>query len=346
MNDNRSANEEPLNIGAVKTNIGHSEAASGLSAVIKACLTVEKGIIPPIYELKTPNPNIKWDDWKIKPVTRAMPFPKHLPVKRVSVNSFGYGGTNGHIIIEAVDTLVPGYYFRRPKPKPRGGVARKRPHLLLFSAHDTATLRRNNLALSKVVSNYDLHDLSRTLANHRSKLGHRGFAVANCENITNLLETNQTNVHFGEAKGVSPVLGFLFTGQGSQWPRMGAELMKYYPSFMGTIRHMDFILGDLPDAPDWTIEDLLLEEAESSRVGEAEFSQPLCTAIQIALVDILGQWGVTPTVTAGHSSGEIAAAYAAGIISASHAIIAAFYRGKVVSKVNNNGAMMAVGLGI
>lgn len=345
MNDNRSANEEPLNIGAVKTNIGHSEAASGLSAVIKACLTVEKGIIPPIYKLNNPNPNIKWDDWKIKPVTRAMPFPKHLPVKRVSVNSFGYGGTNGHIILEAVDTLVPGYYFRRPKPKTRGGVARKRPHLLLFSAHDTATLRRNNLALSKVVNNYDLHDLSRTLANHRSKLGHRGFAIANCENITNLFENNQTNVHFGEAKGASPVLGFLFTGQGSQWPRMGAELMKYYPSFIGTIRHMDFILGDLPDAPDWTIEDLLLEEAESSRVGEAEFSQPLCIAIQIALVDILGQWGVTPTVTAGHSSGEIAAAYAAGIISASHAIIAAFYRGKVVSKVNTNGAMMAVGLG-
>ena len=121
--------------------------------------------------------------------------------------------------------------------------------------------------------------------------------------------------------------------------------MTYYPLFKQTIRRLDYALNELLDGPDWTIEDALLEGVQTSRVNEAEFSQPLCTAIQIGLIELLAHWGIQPLVTVGHSSGEIAAAFAAGFISASEAIIVAYYRGLVVRDLNTNGAMLAVGLG-
>jgi acyl transferase domain-containing protein len=125
---------------------------------------------------------------------------------------------------------------------------------------------------------------------------------------------------------------------------MGSELMTYYSSFLKSIRHLDNALEELDDAPERTLEDTLLEDSKTSRVNEAEFSQPLCTAVQVALVQLLRLWNVVPSVTRGHSSGEIGAAYAAGLLSAAQAIVLAYYRGKVVRDINTNGAMMAVGL--
>lgn len=121
--------------------------------------------------------------------------------------------------------------------------------------------------------------------------------------------------------------------------------MTYYPVFLKTIKKLDYALEELLDGPDWTIEDVLLEDVRTSRINEAEFSQPLCTAIQIGIVQLLAHWGIQPSVTVGHSSGEIAAAFAAGLISDTEAITVAYYRGLVVRDLNTNGAMLAVGLG-
>jgi acyl transferase domain-containing protein/NADPH:quinone reductase-like Zn-dependent oxidoreductase len=336
---------DALWIGAVKTNIGHSEAASGLSAVIKACLTVEKGIIPPTRGVVNLNPAIDWKNWMVKVPNEPQPFPAHLPVKRVSVNSFGYGGTNGHVIVEGVESLVPGYSHGQKKLKTgRGVFNQKRPFLLPFSAHDKPTLMRNIEAYKKVVGNYELLDLSYTLANRRSKLPSRGFVVSDHESVVSAFGNVGENFVFAEKKK-APAIGFAFTGQGAQWARMGSELMSYYPSFLKTIRRLDQVLGDLPNGPAWTLEDELLRDASYSRVNEAEFSQPLCTAVQVALVDLLEVWGIKPTVTVGHSSGEIAASYAAGLTGFNESIITAYFRGQVVKDINTNGAMMAVGLG-
>ena len=281
-------------------------------------------------------------------VTEPTPFPAHLPVKRVSVNSFGYGGTNAHMIVESADSFLPfgpTYLDNRTKAKaPRGTFNRKRAFLLPFSAHDKATLKRNIAATGKAAGQYNLLDLSYTLANRRSRFPSRGYAVTSYASLEGTFSSTAETFTFADKKK-RPTLGFAFTGQGAQWARMGSELMAYYPSFLRSIRVLDRALEDLPDGPDWTLEDALLEDAQTSRVNEAEFSQPLCTAIQVATVQLLSLWGIKPVVTVGHSSGEIAAAYAAGLISATGAIIAAYYRGKVVSKVNTNGAMMAVGLG-
>ncbi|KAK3168679.1 Type I Iterative PKS [Lepraria neglecta] len=339
MNENRQSQDGPLFVGVVKTNIGHSEAASDLSAFIKAILTVERGIIPPTKGVQVP----------VEPT----PFPSHLPVKRVSVNSFGYGDTNAHIVVESADSflLQPQTYTYNASPRrlkaksPRGAFNHNRPYLLPFSAHDKQSLKRNIEAYGGIADSYNLLDLSYALANRRTHFPSRGIVVASHANINNVFKDNLKEFVFAEKKR-TPTVGFLFTGQGAQWPRMGAELMTYYPSFLRSIRYLDMALGDLEDSPDWTLEDALLEDPKSSRVNEAEFSQSLCTAIQVALVQLLGLWGIRLKVTCGHSSGEIAAAFAAGLISASEAIILAYYRGKVVRDINTNGAMLAVGLGV
>lgn len=277
-----------------------------------------------------------------------MPFPAHLPVKRVSVNSFGYGGTNAHLIVEAAESFVEEPSYRTitsGKAKaPRSTYERRRPYLLSFSAHDKATLKQNIAAYSKVASDYSLLDLSYTLAERRSRLASRGFVVASHSSLSTALAEDGSAFSYAEKKR-SPTVGFVFTGQGAQWARMGAELMAYYPSFLRSIRILDRTLDVLPSGPDWTLEDVLLADPETSPINEAEYAQPLCTAIQIALVQLLALWGVTPRVTVGHSSGEIGAAYAAGLLTASEAIAAAYYRGKAVASVKTNGAMMAVGLG-
>lgn len=352
MNKDRKPGEEPLLIGAVKTNIGHSEAASGISALIKAILITERGVIPPTRGVVNLNPKIKWDEWKVQVNNNPVPFPEHLPVRRVSINSFGYGGTNAHVVVEGVGSMVrrsPAIkYFDNSQLQksraPRRAFQRKRPFLLPFSAHDKATLKRNIDAHGKVVDRYNLLDLSYTLANRRSLLKSKAFTVASHATVRDAFENAASTFTFAD-QTPTPTVGFVFTGQGAQWARMGAELMEYYPSFLRTIRVLDLALEDLPDGPEWSIEDELLEDAQNSRVNDAEFSQPLCTAIQIALVQLLEYWGIRPVVTVGHSSGEIAAAYAAGLISAKEAITVAYYRGKVVRDMKTGGSMLAVGLG-
>lgn len=293
---------------------------------------------------------VAWNDWKIRVVTEPTSFPENYPVKRVSVNSFGYGGTNAHVIIEGADSLLPFEQTYRDSEKrvnktPRSAFNRNRPFLLLFSAHDKVTLKNNIAAHGSIAHRYNLHDLSYTLANRRTNLQYRGFTVASHTNLEKCFRNDAEDFTIAE-KTKAPTLGFVFTGQGAQWALMGSKLMAYYPSFLKSIRVLDRSLEGLPDCPDWTLEDLLLEGEEKSCINKAEFSQPLCTAIQIAIVQLLDLWGIRPVVTVGHSSGEIGAAFAAGLISATEAIKVAYYRGKVVSDVEIDGAMIAVGVGV
>ncbi|KAJ0295368.1 hypothetical protein COL516b_012632 [Colletotrichum fioriniae] len=353
MNGARTEADGPLHIGAVKTNIGHSEAASGLSAVIKAILIVERGIIPPTRGVTELNPKIDWQGWQVDVPTNPTPFPSGLPVTRVSVNSFGYGGTNAHTIIESPRSLLASpqaYKYSMPgntsKGKlARGTVNRNRPYLLLFSAHEIGALKRNLAALGKVAVDYSLLDLSYTLANHRTRFPSKGMLVTTPATLHGTFINGTPELALADRKETAHVLGFVFTGQGAQWARMGAQLMTYYPTFLMSIRRMDMVLEDLDDAPSWTLEEALLEDPAVSRVNQAEFSQPLCTAIQVALVQLLRLWGIKPSVTLGHSSGEIGAAFAAGHLSESEAILIAYYRGQVVKDIDTAGAMMAVGLG-
>ena len=191
-------------------------------------------------------------------------------------------------------------------------------------------------------SRWSLADVAYTLGSKRSKFAKRTFHIQS---------TDETMIRPGADTKVysSPIepcrIGYVFTGQGAQWDAMGNGLLDYRV-FRSTIEYLDHVLGVLtPTGPSWTIEQVISGRCEEGFVHRPEVSQTVCTAVQIGLVDLLASWSVRPSGVAGHSSGEMAAAYASGYITASEAIAAAYYRGQAVSKNSQQGAMLAVGLG-
>ncbi|KAH6656006.1 hypothetical protein BKA67DRAFT_515368 [Truncatella angustata] len=337
----------PLLIGSVKTNLGHSEAASGISSIIKVTLALEKGQIPPTVGVKQINPKIKTDDWNVKIVTETAEWPwnKHDPrrsFRRASINSFGYGGANAHCIIESAEMHVPRGYKNSSEAIPLARTTM----LLPFSATNIEALKHRVTDLAKVLDSRVIStaDAAYTLGTKRSHLPVRGFLLAGHTLHKDLSIDNLRLPIEGKSYSKFP-LAFVFTGQGAQWAQMGFELMEEFPSFRRSIQRLDSALQTLPHAPTWTLQGAILEPAETSTINQASRSQPVCTAIQIALIQLLAQWGIHPSTVLGHSSGEIAAAYAAGHISSEQAIAFAYYRGYVVAKSKMVGAMMAAGLG-
>ncbi|KAJ2992881.1 hypothetical protein NUW58_g2024 [Xylaria curta] len=341
MNDTRDPNK-PLLIGAVKPNVGHSEAASGIFAVIKAALMVEKGLIPGVAGLQTVNPEIPEAELGLKINRDLISWPTEFESRRASVSSFGYGGTNGHVILENVEALVPNYHHGREKT-PSDNPAATRPLLLTVSAHDQITLERNIRANLAVAENYSLLDLAYTLNMRRSKLPQRAFAIATEDGSIPLEEGAFV---FGTGKKAVKNLAFVFTGQGAQWASVGTEAIKVFPVFRDTIRRLDNVLRKVEHPPTFSIEEQLTAPAEVSKINDPNIAQPTLVAVQIAIVDLLASWGVYPTAVIGHSAGEHAASYAAGLYSAPETIISGYYRGFCLERhAPSGGSMLAVGKG-
>ncbi|KAK2038839.1 KR domain-containing protein [Colletotrichum somersetense] len=325
-------------IGSCKPNIGHSEGASGITSLIKSILALEHRTIPPNIKFDTPNPNIPFETNNLKVPVEPTQWPEDRS-ERVSVNSFGIGGANAHVVIESAASFLG----RPPRPSVMelSATTVGKAHLMVYSANTADSLRRQVVNNQKYTSEHPdfLDDVSYTLGSRRSHLPHRAFSVME-DGID--LHTSP----LGKAPSAPADLALVFTGQGAQWPQMGAELLKTNRVFAQSMRKMDKILSMLPDGPPWTLVEELLKPTATSGLHEAYLSQPVCTAVQIALVDALRETaGVKPFGVVGHSSGEMAAAYVAGRLTANEAIVAAYYRGVVSSEVNRSGAMAAIGVG-
>jgi acyl transferase domain-containing protein/NADPH:quinone reductase-like Zn-dependent oxidoreductase/aryl carrier-like protein len=343
---------EPLYIGSVKTNIGHLEGAAGLIGVIKATLAIEQSKIPPNMLFETPNPNILFDEWKLKVLTDAQDWDTKGPgPRRASINSFGYGGANAHVIIEAANTIPSLPVSNGHVTKTQLSSIKERPFVFLITAHsaDSYILACSSL-VDYVLQKKDLRleDLSYSLIRKRTLHKVRSFVVASSrESLVAQLALTIPPVTIGARPAKR--IGFVFTGQGAQVALMGQELIQTSPFFRATIERADAVLQGLsPDIrPSWLIIDELNMPKENSRLNKSEFSQPICTALQLALVELLGLWNIKPAAVCGHSSGEIAAAYAAGLLSFEAAIIVAYARGYSMgtAKTSLPGAMMAAGIG-
>ncbi|KAH9209066.1 hypothetical protein DL95DRAFT_467116 [Leptodontidium sp. 2 PMI_412] len=358
--------EEPLLIGSVKTTLGHGEAASAIPSLIKVILSLEKRLIPATIGIKTFNPALNFRDGRLKVVQSLTPWPRDY--RRASVNSFGYGGANAHAIIDAAESyfnsnwtsinhLQPKYIcaaasstskLSQKSRKRTNGIANTRSesgsrYLLAFSANSPQALQTNIKAISETADEYPVLDLAYTLGQRRSRLPSRAFSVVSEKEISSQL--SEESIYTGEIRSRVPTLAFIFTGQGAQWPQMGLTLLRTYPSVMQTFLGLDNVLAGLPNPPTWTLLEELEKPKATSMINEAIISQPLCTAIQIAIVDLLSLWNIRPKAVVGHSSGEIAAAYAARFLTSAQAIIIAYQRGVSASLKNSPGAMLAVGVG-
>ncbi|KAI9154978.1 Highly reducing polyketide synthase virA [Paramyrothecium foliicola] len=338
----------PLMIGSVKTNLGHAEAASGLTSIMKVALAFEHEAIPPTYGVKNLNPKLKLDERNMKVLNAVERWPRAL--RRASVNSFGYGGANGHVILESLDS----YLDRRP-PSPNGSIVQLGSSLqeqllvLPFSAASSWSSKTRRQQISDFIQRCDsttVEKLSQVCGKHNSKFPFRDFLLVKSGPKPTLVEMAPSDKVAQSA--LSLPFAFVFTGQGAQYAGMAKELLEQSPAFLARIRELDEVLRTLPleHAPEWTLEETILEPAATSQVNHVTRSQPLCTAVQIALVDMLRSWGVSPSATIGHSSGEIAAAYAAGMLTATQAILAAYFRGYAVNQLKSRGAMVAAGLSL
>jgi acyl transferase domain-containing protein len=224
--------------------------------------------------------------------------------------------------------------------------ATRRLVLLPFSAHLPGSLGSNIEVLREGIRELPLADVAYTLAKRRSKFQHRAFAIIEHENPDVGLETGRIVPGTSSSNAENVRLGFVFTGQGAQWQGMGSKLFEY-KVFRDSIRQQDAALRQLSFAPTWSLEDLFAPNSGSQvSLEEAEVSQTACSALQVAVVDLLRCWGVTPSVVVGHSSGEIAAAYASGKATLEQSIITAFCRGRALATPQQPGAMLAVGLSV
>ncbi|KAF2015123.1 hypothetical protein BU24DRAFT_452003 [Aaosphaeria arxii CBS 175.79] len=351
--------------GSVKTNIGHLEGGSGVAGVIKAILALEHGVIPPNANFERLNPDIDADSLKIKIVADAVPWPPGL--RRASVQSFGFGGANSHVVLDDAYNFMrlhglQGNHKTKPvpglddlsstTPNDMNTFAPKILRLLVWSTADEGGIARtkddwreflglvNPTQLSK--GRDFLGDVAYTLGARRTHFTWRAMSVVDSmENLAGVADSMSAPT----CAAASPQLGLVFTGQGSQWYAMGRELITHYALYKQSLLDAGVYLASLGCS--WNpIAELLRSETESN-VNEPLYGS-LCTIVQVALVELLRSFDVQSTAVVGHSSGEIAAAFCAGAIPRESAWKIAYYRGigasLLAEKSEIKGSMMAVGM--
>ncbi|KAL1628054.1 Type I Iterative PKS [Neofusicoccum ribis] len=332
--------ENPLLLGSVKSNVGHLESASGIPSVIKVALMLEKGIVPPTVGFEQENEKAPLRSRNMEVPVNSIPWPQGK--RYAAVNNFGFGGTNAHCVLEQAPTNKPALLVEHNGSK---DDTTTNPFLFALSANDEAafTIRKEQLVQFLQSSDQiSARDLAYTLGQRRSHLSWRTAGVASSTSELATALPSSSGVRCGQR---SPRLAFIFPGQGSQWFGMGRELFYRYRVFAQAVRETDAILKKL--GADFVLAEQMFTAGAESRIDQPEISQPATTALQIALVALLRSWGVEPCAVVGHSSGEIAAAFAAGILSLESATRAAYYRGQFTAALRTEqpdlrGGMIAI----
>lgn len=347
--DTEEDDNDVLYVGSIKTVIGHTEGTAGIAGLLKASLAIQNRTIPPNMHFMRLNPDIEPYYGNLKVPVEAIEWPE-LPEgtpRRASVNSFGFGGANAHAIIESYDAPEPiSDETELPVSMP-----------FVFSAaseRSLVSLLNAYLSFLKEYPDFDARTLSWSLSKRTAFNFRATFAAPSLEALDSTIEARleesrekkEPVATRANAKTSRTILG-VFTGQGAQWATMGRDLVTSSFAAEAIIDKLEQSLAELPDAPEWSLKAELLADKEASRIALGEISQPLCTAVQVMVVDMLRAAGLDFSAVVGHSSGEIAAAYAAGFLSARDAIRIAFYRGKYTKFAKGpngkSGAMIAAG---
>lgn len=330
----------PLLIGSVKTNIGHLEAAAGIAGVIKTVLALNRGVIPRHLNFEQPSPHIPWKILPVQVVAEATPWEaREGRPRRAAVSSFGFSGTNAHLIVES----------RGGPPATGVGGELVRVHrLLALSARSEAALRDSARRMSRWVADRgpaDLADLAFTAGTGRSHFSARAGIVftEQTELAASLAALAEGEAGRNVVQAVSrgaPRIGFLFTGQGSQWSGMGRELYEAEPVFRAVLDRCEALVGAVRGASLLSV--LHGREDAAGSIDDTAWTQPCLFALQAALVELYRSVGVRPAVVMGHSVGELAAAYAAQALDLETGLRLALVRGALMSALPGGGSMVAV----
>jgi acyl transferase domain-containing protein/acyl carrier protein len=332
------AGDRPVVVGSLKTNIGHLEPAAGVAGLIKVVLALRHGEIPAQLHFETPNPHIPWSELPVTVATHARPWPAGR--RLAGVSSFGFSGTNAHVIVEA----APVAHAHPVEPE--------RPaHLLTLSARNELALRAlaERWGTCLAHSSVPLAALCATARTGRASLEHRVVVTAATaeqarESLLGFARAGAApGVLTGRAtKGRAPEVAFLFTGQGAQYPGMGRALYDGQPAFRAAIDRCDAALRGVWEP---RLNDVLSGASGAPPLDDTTYTQVALFAVEWALAELWKSWGVSPGIVVGHSVGEYTAACVAGVLELEEAIRMLAARGRLMGALPPGGVMVGVAAG-
>ncbi len=346
----KRAKDKPLLIGSVKSNIGHLEAASGVAGLVKSLLSIQHRSVPATIGIKTPNPNIKFNEWNLRVVTANTPLKRNGKLI-IGTNSFGFGGANAHVILESYDS---------PEAKvPRLANIPEVP--VVISAKSKAGLADAVKAMVAYLRSHptaSIYDIAYTTCFHRDWHAERAVVFGNSvEAVVSRLNTwldtsltepaKATQVDTATVVDAAKGPAFVFTGNGSQWAKMGKTLLAEDVTFRNAVRAVDVIFkryANFSLEAELSGANVAASTTDEDRFSHTEIAQPALFALQVGLVAMLQHRGVTPAAVVGHSVGEVAAAWASGALSLEDAVKVIYYRSQLQGQTRGLGKMTAVSL--
>ncbi|MET8981211.1 SDR family NAD(P)-dependent oxidoreductase [Streptomyces sp. NPDC004539] len=324
--------EHPLYLGSLKSNIGHAQAAAGVAGVIKTVLALEHGHLPRTLHADEPSPYVDWSAGSVELLTQARDWPVTERPRRAAVSSFGISGTNAHVVLEqAPAAQLPTTATESVTPVP----------LVLSAATPDALGAQAARLRARLTDDTPVTALAHALATTRAALPYRAAVLTGDRER---LHTDLAALAAGDSTPTAPRAhteegrtAFLFTGQGSQRPRMGMELYAAQPAFRAAL---DELAGHLDPLLPYPLLTVLADE--SGLLDRTEYAQPALFAVEVALFRLLEHWGIVPDHLLGHSVGELAAAHVAGVFSLADACALVVARGRLMQALPEDGAMVAV----
>ena len=336
--------DRPLIIGSVKTNIGHLEAAAGIAGTIKVACAIARQQLPASLHFHEPNPLIPFEEWRLQVQKSLTSWPYKNEPALAGVSSFGFGGTNCHVVLEEwvnkISYLLP-------------LAAKTEESLRSLARIFLGKLQVSELSLAKIHAEFvgerqvNISDNYRLGMVVNSREGTKEFlenylqgkTSSSCITSSELNRDGQITEKFSQSK---PRIVFVFPGQGSQWFGMGRKLLEQEPVFRASLEQFD---RELQHYANWSLlEELTVFSEARSRLSEIEVMWPALLAIEIGLAALWRSWGIEPDVVVGHSIGEVAAACVAGILSLSDAVRIIYHQSCSVSKISDRGGMALVGM--
>ncbi|WP_216892789.1 type I polyketide synthase [Nocardia alni] len=337
---------EPLWLGSFKSNIGHSQAAAGVGGVIKMVQALRHETLPRTLHMDEPSSHVDWTAGQVALLRESRPWPVGDRPRRAGISSFGISGTNAHVVVEQAPPAPASEH------RPAGGVDIEPLPMVLSAKTAPALAEQANRLRGWLIDHpeVDLSMAARALVEDRALLAYRAvvFGAGRDEMSIGLAdlaaERLSPNVVRGER--ISGDTAFLFTGQGAQRVGMGAELHAVFPVFATTLDEICATLDPFVRPADrasdsaWSLRELMFE-GPAEVLDRTEFAQPALFAFEVALYRLLVSFGIEPDVVMGHSIGEFAAAYAAGVWSLPHACALVAARGRLMGALPSGGAMLA-----